>query len=434
MTSLSTAQPSSTKEFRRVIWSSYLGSTIEFYDFLLYATAASLVFGPVFFAGLDPVAATIASYGTFAAGYLARPVGGAVFGHFGDRLGRKRMLVVSMTLMGVASFLIGLIPPASAIGSWGAIILVLLRICQGVSVGGEWGGAALMSLEHAEKGRRGFAASFTNAGAPTGSVLGALVMTLMAGVLTERQFLSWGWRIPFLLSAVLLVIGLYVRARVSESGLFQAAMAKPVRGSLPILQVLRRPKTLVLVALGCCGSFAVQIVFATFAITYATSHGTARSTALLCFGVASFTGIFVVLLAGRLSDAVGRRPVMITGFAAFALLVFPLFGWLGSGSAPLVFLAFLLGLTCQSLTYGPLAAFISEQFGTRVRYTGASVGYQLATLIGAGTTPLVLASLYAASGKSTTPVAWLLVGVCAVSVLAIAVTGETRHNDLAADV
>ena len=432
MTSL-TEQPSSTKEFRRVIWSSYLGSTIEFYDFLLYATAASLVFGPVFFAGLDPVAATIASYGTFAAGYLARPLGGAVFGHFGDRLGRKRMLVVSMTLMGVASFLIGVIPPASAIGSWGAIILVLLRICQGVSVGGEWGGAALMSLEHAEKGRRGFAASFTNAGAPTGSVLGALVMTAVSGALTNQQFLSWGWRIPFLLSAVLLVVGLYVRSKVSESTLFQAAIAKPVRTSPPILQVLKRPKTLVLVALGCCGSFAMQILFATFAITYATSHGTPRSTALLCFGVVSFTGIFVVLLAGRLSDRVGRRPVMVTGFVAFALLVFPIFGWLGSGSAALVFLAFLLGLTCQSLTYGPLAAFISEQFGTRVRYTGASVGYQLATLIGAGMTPIVLASLYASSGKSTTPVAWLLVGVCAVSVLAIAVTRETRHNDLAAE-
>jgi MFS family permease len=432
MTSL-TAQPSSTKEFRRVIWSSYLGSTIEFYDFLLYATAASLVFGPVFFTGLDPVAGTIASYGTFAAGYLARPLGGAVFGHFGDRLGRKRMLVVSMTLMGVASFLIGLIPPASAIGSWGAIILVLLRICQGVSVGGEWGGAALMSLEHAEKGRRGFAASFTNAGAPTGSVLGTLMMTVMSGVLTDEQFLSWGWRIPFLLSAVLLVVGLYVRAKVSESALFQAAMARPVRQSPPILQVFRRPKTVVLVALGCCGSFAMQIVFATFAITYAASHGTSRSTALLHFGVAAFVAIFVVLLTGRLSDRVGRRPVMITGFAAFAVLVFPIFGWLGSGNAALVFLAFLLGLICQSLTYGPMAAFISEQFGTRVRYTGASVGYQLATLIGAGMTPLVLASLYASSGKSTTPVAWLLVGICALSVLAIVITGETRHNDLAAE-
>jgi MFS family permease len=431
MTSLA-AQPSSTKEFRRVIWSSYVGSTIEFYDFLLYATAASLVFGPVFFAGLDPVAATIASYGTFAAGYLARPLGGAVFGHFGDRLGRKRMLVVSMTLMGVASFLIGVIPPASAIGSWGAIILVLLRICQGVAVGGEWGGAALMSLEHAEKGRRGFAASFTNAGAPTGSVLGTLMMTAVSGALTDEQFLSWGWRIPFLLSAVLLAVGLYVRAKVSESALFQAALARPVRQSPPILQVFRRPRTVVLVALGCCGSFAIQILFATFAITYASTHGTPRSTALLYFAVVAFVAIFVVLLTGRLSDRVGRRPVMVTGFVAFAALVFPIFGWLGSGNAALVFLAFLLGLVCQSLTYGPMAAFISEQFGTRVRYTGASIGYQLATLIGAGMTPIVLASLYASSGKSTTPVAWLLVGVCAVSVAAIAVTRETRHNDLAA--
>ena len=226
------------KEARRVVLSSYLGSTIEFYDFLLYATAAALVFPHVFFAGLDPLAATVASYGTFAAGYIARPLGGVIFGHFGDRLGRKKMLILSTLIMGVASTLIGLIPSGAVIGSWGAIILVTLRLMQGVAIGGEWGGAALMALEHAEPKKRGFAASFVNAGAPTGSALGTFVMGLFAS-LPEDQFLSWGWRVPFLLSAALLIVGLVIRAKISESPIFAAAVEadRP-----PALRLRRRHK------------------------------------------------------------------------------------------------------------------------------------------------------------------------------------------------
>src|SRR5690625_617189 len=204
------------KESRRVILSSYLGSSIEFYDFLLYASASALVFPTVFFNDLDPLAGTIASYGTFAAGYLARPLGGAIFGHFGDKLGRKKRLVLSMFIMGIASTLIGLVPCSATIGSWGAIILVGLRMCQGIAVGGEWGGAALMALEHSEKGRRGFAASFTNAGAPTGAALGTFVLGAFAAVLPQEDFMAWGWRIPFLMSFVLLIIGMIVRSRRSE--------------------------------------------------------------------------------------------------------------------------------------------------------------------------------------------------------------------------
>lgn len=422
------------REFRRVVLSSYLGSTIEFYDFLLYATAASLVFGPVFFSDLDPLAAVVASYGTFAAGYIARPLGGAVFGHFGDRIGRKRMLVVSMTMMGLASFLIGLVPPATVIGSWGAIILVFLRMCQGIAVGGEWGGAALMSLEHSSKGRRGFAASFTNAGAPSGAVLGTSMMALVSA-LPPEQFLSWGWRVPFLFSALLLGVGLFVRARVTESPVFEQAMSQAgeEKARLPFVDVLRRPKNLVLTMFGCGGSFAMQILFATFAITYATSQGADRPAVLLCFGVASFSQIFTVVAFGRLSDAVGRRPVMIGGLVLFAVLLHPIFQWLESGSVPLLLLAFFLGLTCHAMTYGPMAAFISEQFGTRSRYTGASLGYQLATLVGAGLTPMMLASIYSSSGASSTPVAWFLVAVCLVSACFLLITRESRNNDLTAE-
>lgn len=425
--------PSSQRnnEVRRVILASYLGSTIEFYDFLLYTTAASLVFGPVFFTDLDPLAATVASFGTFAAGYLARPIGGTILGHFGDRLGRKRILVLTMTIMGVASFLIGLIPPAAAIGSWGAVILVFLRVCQGIAVGGEWGGAALMSLEHSDSKRRGFAASFTNAGAPSGAVLGTLMMGIFSS-LPREQFLSWGWRVPFLLSAVLLVIGLFVRSRVSESPLFQEAMATPAENkpAVPILQVLRRPKNLILTTFGSCAMFAMQVTLATFAITYAVQQGSDQQAVLFCFALTSFTQIFTVIGCGRLSDGVGRRPVMISGLVLFAALLYPMLQWWASGNVLLIFLAFLIGNTCLGLVYGPMAAFISEQFGTTARYTGASLGYQLATLVGAGLTPVILTSIYAASGDIMS-VVWFLTAVILVSVVCIIITRESKDNDLA---
>jgi len=223
--SVDTGPPDRRAEYRRVLFSSYLGTTIEFYDFLLYGTAAAVVFPAVFFSGLDEFTAVLFSLGTFAAGYVARPLGGVIFGHYGDRIGRKKMLVVTMLVMGVASFLIGLVPSAAMIGGWAAVILVLLRVAQGIAVGGEWGGASLMALEHSGGEGRGLAASFVNAGAPSGAVLGSLMLGLFS-LLPQEQFLSWGWRIPFLLSAVLLGLGLWVRSQVSESPVFQAALAK----------------------------------------------------------------------------------------------------------------------------------------------------------------------------------------------------------------
>ncbi|MGX7729405.1 MFS transporter [Rhodococcus sp. 2H158] len=426
------------KEVRRVVLSSYLGSTIEFYDFLLYATAAAIVFAPVFFSDLSPLAGTIASMGTFAAGYLARPFGGVVFGHFGDRYGRKSMLLISMTVMGVASFLIGLVPPASAIGSWAAIILVLLRVCQGIAVGGEWGGAALMSLEHVGGRGRGFAASFTNAGAPTGSLLGTLALALVA-LLPEDDFLSWGWRIPFLLSAVMLAVGLFVRARVSESPLFREAMAKQAevdatavdRRTPPILSILRRPRNLLLVALGCMASFGIQTMFTTFAIGYASHSGVTRSQALMAFAVCQFIAIFTLLGFARLSDRVGRRPVMLFGLGAFVVLIVPILALLSSGNVALVTLGFVLGFgVCQSATYGPMAAYIAEQFGTAARYTGASLGYQGATLLGAGFTPVILASLQAAAGGGTGLVAAFMIGLAVLSAVFILLAKESKDRDL----
>ncbi|MDN5818434.1 MAG: MHS family MFS transporter [Yaniella sp.] len=425
------------KESRRVILSSYLGSSIEFYDFLLYASASALVFPTVFFSDLDPLAGTIASYGTFAAGYLARPLGGAIFGHFGDKLGRKKMLVLSMFIMGIASTLIGLVPSAEMIGSWGAVILVMLRMFQGIAVGGEWGGAALMALEHSEKGRRGFAASFTNAGAPTGAALGTFVLGTFAAVLPQEEFLSWGWRVPFLLSFVLLVIGMIVRSKITESPIFLAALEKeknePVKAKkkLPIVEVLRRPKALILTMLAGASGFALQVLLSTFSVSYATEFGAERSSVLYAFAFASVASIFFVIYFAHISDRFGRRPVMLVGLALFVAFLQPFFAMMRSNNWALILLAFTIALALHAVIFGPLAAFISEQFGTGSRYTGASMGYQLATLIGAGLTPIILASLYAASGgTSVTTVIWYLVGLAIVSATAIILTRESKNLDL----
>jgi MFS family permease len=433
------------KEARTVIASSYLGSTIEYYDFLLYATAAAVVFPKVFFSGMDDWVGVVAAYGTFAAGYVARPLGGIIFGHFGDRLGRKGMLIVSMLVMGVASTLIGLVPGASVAGPWGAVMLVILRVFQGIAVGGEWGGAALMALEHSESGRRGFAASFVNAGAPTGAVLGTFIMGAFSS-LPNDQFLAWGWRVPFLLSFVLLGVGMFVRLKVSESPIFKAALeqekreqaegsqatggAAPARREIPLLQVLRRPKTLVFTMLAGAAGFALQVVLATFAVTFAVSKGADRQGVLYAYAAASLVSIVFVVLGGRLSDKLGRRPVMVGGLVLFIAYLVPMFQLLSSNNIMLIFVAFAVGLMIHSTLFGPLAAFVSEQFGTTSRYTGASLGYQLATLLGAGFTPGIVAQIFKDSGQNTGSVVWYLAIMSVVSIVFILLTREPKNNDL----
>ncbi|MBT1001984.1 MHS family MFS transporter [Paenarthrobacter sp. DKR-5] len=429
------------KEARTVIASSYLGSTIEYYDFLLYATAAAVVFPKVFFSGMDDWVGVVAAYGTFAAGYLARPIGGVIFGHFGDRMGRKGMLIISMLVMGIASTLIGAVPDASVAGPWGAVLLVVLRALQGIAVGGEWGGAALMALEHSESGKRGFAASFVNAGAPTGAVLGTLIMGAFSA-LPNSQFLSWGWRVPFLLSFVLLGVGMFVRLKVSESPIFKAAIEQEKaeraaaerqgagRPAMPVLQVLRRPRTLIFTMFAGAAGFALQVVLATFSVTYAVSRGADRQGVLYAFAGASLVSIVFVILGGRLSDRLGRRPVMIGALVLFILYLTPMFAMLGSNNIALVFVAFTVGLMIHSTLFGPLAAFVSEQFGTTSRYTGASLGYQLATLLGAGFTPGIVAQIFKDSGQNTASVVTYLAVMSVVSIVFILLTREPKNNDL----
>jgi metabolite-proton symporter len=429
---------------RRVALSGLLGTAVELYDFLVYGTVAALVFGDLFFPRADPAVGTIAAFGTFAAGYVARPLGGIVFGHFGDRVGRKSIMLLTMLMMGTGSFLIGLLPTYDTIGVWAPVLLVTLRVVQGLAIGGEWGGATLMVVEHVEHAggkRRGLWSSATQLGAPLGSVLSAGVVTLVS-TLPDDEFRSWGWRVPFLLSVVLLAVGLFVRLKVTESPLFEETRAKRAAGPaaaaaparLPIVELLRNPKPVIQ---ACCvgiSAFTAQSLLTGFMISYAVTHGYTRSEVLTAVTLASCLALFVLPAASALSDRIGRRPVVLAGAIASAVLAFPVVALVDSGSPGLLILALCLGHgLAQSTMYGPLGALLSEMFGTRVRYTGASLGYQAATLIGAGFSPLIASSLLAAYDGSSTPLALLLCAGAALTIVALWSMRETSNEALADD-
>ena len=367
---------------------------------------------------------TVASLGTFATGYLARPLGGVVFGHFGDRLGRKRMLVITMTMMGVVSTLIGLLPTYAQIGVWAPILLVVLRVLQGIAIGGEWGGAVLMSAEHATS-RRGLWASFTNAGAPSGMVLSTVVLALVSGAVSEQQFIDWGWRIPFLLSALLLILGLFVRAKVDETPVF--ASARPKRSeSLPLLEVLRHHPRNLLLAIGIgFGAFVVQATLTTFLLSYAVEAGFTRQTVLNVLAVSSVGAVLGIVGFSALSDRIGRRPVVIAGAIGMAVVSFILFPLIDTGSVVSLTVAVVLGQSVvHPAMYGPLAALYTEMFGTRTRYTGASLGYQVSAT-GAGLAPVVFASM-SGGGVSSLAISALIAASCVITAVSIMATKERR--------
>ncbi|MDQ0711394.1 MHS family shikimate/dehydroshikimate transporter-like MFS transporter [Streptomyces luteogriseus] len=419
-----------TLQLRRVALSGMLGTAVEFYDFLVYGTVAALAFGELFFPGADPAVGTIAAFGTFAAGYVARPIGGIVFGHFGDRLGRKNMLLLTMGLMGGASFLIGVLPTYDTAGVWAPVLLITLRVVQGIAIGGEWGGATLMVVEHAGERRRGLWSSFTQMGAPLGSLISASVVALIS-TLPKDQFAAWGWRVPFLLSVLLLGVGLFVRLKVVESPLFAEVKKDRAESRLPILDVLRRPKP---VLLACCvgiGAFTAQSLLTSYLIAYATGIGYPRPQVLTALTVSAAVALVVLPCASALSDRIGRRPVVLTGAILSAATAFPVLALVDSRSSGALILAVVIGHgISQSLMYGPLGALFSEMFGTRVRYTGASLGYQGATLVGAGFSPLIAGSLVASSGNGT-PVALLLCGGSLITALTVWFVRETSRTSLA---
>ncbi|WP_258229028.1 MFS transporter [Arthrobacter sp. HMWF013] len=416
-----------TKDMRRVLGSSLIGSIIEYYDFILYATAASLVFDRVFFADLGPGFALFASFATLAAGYVARPLGGIIFGHFGDRLGRKQMLVLSMLLMGGATVLIGLLPTTDQIGLAAPVVLVLLRIVQGIAVGGEWGGATLMALEHAPARKRGLAAAFANAGGPAGGILATLVVSAVSA-LTGDQFLVWGWRIPFLLSALLIVIGLIVRLKVAETPVFQKLDAEAARKvkRTPLMEVLRNhPRAVLVTLVATLGFYACQGLLTVWGVSMAVGSGVDRSGVLNWKGAAAAVTVAVCFYTARLSDRVGRRSVLTVAGIASIVLAFPLILLLTNGTLWGFAIAVVVGNgVLQGALAGPVGAYISEQFPTSLRYTGASLSYQGASMVGAGFTPMIATGLMLASGGGVWIVALFWMALLAAGVVAVRMTRE----------
>ncbi len=387
-----------TVQMRRILASSFLGSAIEFYDFMLYASASALVFAHVFFASLDPAIATIASFGTLASGYVARPLGGVVFGHFGDKLGRKGVLVTTMLMMGGATAFIGLLPTYDQIGVAAPLLLVALRVIQGFAVGGEWGGAMLIALEHAPGGKRGFAAAFANLGAPAGSTLSAGVLGLFT-LMPKDQFLAWGWRVPFLLSVVLVLIGMFVRLKVVESPLFLSFDREAEQRRVPILAVLTKsPQVLVLGMLVAISQLTISGMASVWGLSHAIEQGVDQTFALNA-KVASALALFLTtLVAARLSDRFGRRPIIAVGIAVAILFAYPLLLLVDSGNDLAFGIAVVGGQGIQGVILGPLAAFLAELFPTSVRFTGSSLAFQGASAIGAGFTPIIAGSVVTSTG------------------------------------
>ena len=417
--------------FRRVVVSSMLGTAIEWYDFFLYGTAAALVFNQLFFPTLNPLAGTMAAFASYAVGFFVRPLGGIVFGHFGDRVGRKSMLVITLVMMGVATFLVGLLPTYDMAGLWAPVLLVTLRIVQGLAVGGEWGGAVLMVAEHSEKNRRGFFVSWVQVGVPLGLLMANGVFQL-ATLLPGDVFLAWGWRIPFLLGIVLTGLGFFIRLRVLESPAFELARHASPAPRLPILEVLRMHRRNVLLSMGArLAENAFFYIFTVWILSFATQQlGMSRSTLLNGVLLGSAVQLVAIPYFGALSDRVGRKPVYLGGTVFLIALIVPFFHLVETREPHLVWLAIVLGLVGHAALYGPQAAFFSELFGTRTRYTGASLGYQLAAPLAGGLAPLIASALLDLSHGATWPIALYLAGMGLVTIISVALAAETNQADL----
>jgi MHS family shikimate/dehydroshikimate transporter-like MFS transporter len=414
----------------KVAAASMSGALLEWYDFNLYGVSAALVFGKLFFPDIDPVLGTLASLATFGVGFVSRPIGALVFGHLGDRLGRKQVLVATMMIIGSATFLIGLLPDYRTIGVWAPILLVLLRLLQGFGLGGEFGGASLLAVEHAPRHRRGFWGSIPQCGGPVGYLIAVSVVGLFAG-LPEVQFLSWGWRIPFLLSAILLVVGLVIRLKIAETPAFEEVKQAGRQERIPLLTALRRYPRNILVAFGVrVGEAGTSQIYQPFAISYVTTTlGYGQGVALTGVVLYNIVGLALIPVAGALSDRVGRRPVYLVGGLFVAASAFPYFWLLGSGSTALAWTAMALaalgGAVCMSSLQPTLFA---EMFGVGVRYSGMSFAYQLSAMI-AGFVPAIATSFLVASGGASWPIAVLTAALGLISVVATLFLRETREVD-----
>ena len=422
------SKPSS---IRLVGLASLIGTTIEWYDFFLYGTAAALVLDKIFFPTFDPFVGRLAALTTYAVGFVARPLGGIIIGHFGDRIGRKSMLVLTLMIMGIATFLIGVLPTYDQLGPMAAVLLVLLRVAQGFGVGGEWGGAILMAVEHAPPGKRGFYGSWPQIGVPAGLLLSTIVFTPFSR-LPQEAFLSWGWRIPFLISLLLVVVGLIIRVRIIETPAFSKMKEQRQEAKQPIFEVLRHYPREVLVAMGARlaenGAFYIYTVFI---LIYGTQHvGMDRNIVLTGIMVAAALELVAIPLFGWLSDLVGRRPVYLFGAIMTAVLAYPLFWMMDSASPWLVTLALVLALSVgHAAMYAPQGAFFSELFGARVRYSGASLGAQLSSVLAGGLSPII-ATTFLRYGYGRGALSLYLIGMAVITIIALGAATETVRHDI----
>jgi len=420
---------------RKAVAASFVGTSIEWYDFFLYGSAAALVFNQVFFPSFNPLTGTLLAFATYAVAFVARPFGGALFGHLGDRLGRKRTLIWTLMLMGFATFAMGLLPGYGSIGIAAPILLVVLRFAQGLGLGGEWGGAVSLVTEYGDASgaqhRRGYYASWPQIGVPAGNLMAVGALAVVSAVTTPEAFISWGWRIPFLLSGVLILVGLWIRRALDESPLF-ASLDQSERQQAPVAEVFRHYRRSLLITIGIrIASDVSYYTFALFSLTYVTQQlGLPRSVAFNGVLVASVVQLVAIPAFAILSDRVGRRPVYLLGAVGVGVWGFAFFPLLDSRSALAAIVAITVGLLFQAAMYGPMAAFIAEMYGTSVRYSGSSLGYQLAGIVGGSVAPLIGVALLARF-DSATPVAIYGALMAAITVLAVLLAAETRQSALA---
>ncbi|GAA4805538.1 MFS transporter [Actinomycetospora chlora] len=415
----------------RVIVASVVGTSLEWYDFFLYGTAAALVFNKLFFPSFDPLTGTLLAFTTYAVGFVSRPLGGFVAGHYGDRFGRKNVLVVTLLVMGAATFLIGCLPSYAAIGTAAPILLVALRFLQGLGLGGEWAGAVLMSLESGDPKKRGLNASWPQIGVPVGNLLAAAVLALLNVVLSEEAFLSWGWRTAFWGSALLILAGLWIRLTVAESPVFAEAAQSGRKSSMPLIEVFKRHPRGLLVAMGArIGTDVAFYTFVLFILTYITTElGLPRGLGLNAVLIGSAAQLALIPFFGALSDRFGRRPVYMAGAVAAGIWAFAFFPLLDTRSTVVIILTTVVALATHAAMFGPQAAFIAELFSTELRYSGASIGYQVAGVLGGAIAPIVAVALLDTFGSGFA-IALYVLAMIIITVIALWFAPETANIGL----